>query len=202
MTIDKPTEQSTLLNVCCQLGRTHDGSFALIIPPSRGLTPAFEGMFAQEDYARGGVADDFSTGKPKLTLDQELKSDSSGTVIFPTPAGTTWEDIKIQFRDNHTVTVWARDETHRYTYGEMGMMSKKDKMPTKQWRWLLEFADSHGNINWENKSSEHRLKKQKQLLSKRLRKFFHLKGDPIYWDKTAGAYCCRFQILPEGAVDG
>ncbi|MCK5880006.1 MAG: hypothetical protein KAH24_09500, partial [Holophagae bacterium] len=140
--------------------------------------------------------------KSELTLVPEPKPDSSGTVIFPIPAGTTWEDIKIQFRDNHMVTIWARDETHRYTYGEMGMMSKKDKLPTKQWRWLLEFADSYGYINWENKSSKHRLKKQKQLLSKRLRKFFQLKGDPIYWDKTEGAYCCRFQILPEGAVDG
>ena len=161
-----------------------------------------EGIFIQKDYAQGGQAADYSVDTSVLSQGQKSKSDSRGAVLFPTPEEITWEDIKIQFRDNHTVTVWAGNEVHRYTYGEMGMMSKKDKMPTKQWRWLLEFADSRGNINWNNKSSGHRLKKQKQLLSKRLRKFFQLKGDPIYWDKTAGAYCCRFQILPEGAVDG
>jgi len=202
MTIKNPTEQSALLNICCQLGRTHDGSLALIIPTCADLIPALEGLFVQKDSTQGGQLADCSINKPELTLVPEPKPDSSGTVIFPTPAGTTWEDIKIQFRDNHTVTVWAGDKIHRYTYGEMGMMSKKDKLPTKQWRWLLDFADSRGQINWKTKYSGHSLKKQKQLLSKRLRKFFQLKDDPIFWDKTAGAYCCRFQILPEGDVDG
>jgi hypothetical protein len=196
MTRNKPIEQSALLNVCCQLGRTKDGSLALIIPTCTEVIPAMEGIFD------GGQATACSINKPGIFPDQEPNSDSNGSVFFPTPKETAWEDIKIQFRDNHTVTVWAGNEVHRYTYGEMGMMSKKDKLPTKQWNRLLDFADSHGAIDWKNKSSEHRLKKQKQLLSKRLRKFFQLKGDPIYWDKTAGAYCCRFQILPEGAVDG
>jgi len=31
-------------------------------------------------------------------------------VHFPTPDGTRWSDIKIQFRNGHTVTIWAGNQ--------------------------------------------------------------------------------------------
>jgi hypothetical protein len=34
---------------------------------------------------------------------------SGGMGHFPTPDGTSWTDIKIQFRNGHTVTIWAGD---------------------------------------------------------------------------------------------
>ena len=206
--------ESALLDACRQLCHTHDGSFALIVPSRNGLTPAIEELLTRKQCALSVLAEDFTFSKSALTSTKEAgiilnplllqvpEANSGGTAFFPTPEGTTWEDIKIQFRDNHTVTVWAGDETHRYTYGEMGMISKKDKNPTVQWTWLQGFAVSHGEINWGNKHSAHSLKKQKQILSKRLREFFRLEDDPIVWDKSSGTYCCRFTILPEGAVDG
>lgn len=206
--------ESALLDVCRQLCHTQKGSFALFISSRSGLTSAIEGLLAQKKCALGVLAEDFSTSKSTLTpnrkpgeifeplLKQVPEADSGGILFFPTPEGVTWEDIKIQFRDNYTVTIWAGEETKMCTHGEMGMISKKDKKPTVQWTWLQGFAASHGEINWGSKHSAHSLKKQKQLLSKRLREFFRLEDDPIVWDKSSGTYCCRFTILPEGAVDG
>jgi hypothetical protein len=203
-----------MLDVCRQLCHTVDSSFALIIPSRRALSPVIEEMLEQKHCTLCVLTEDFTPDKSALKpnrepeelfealLKQVPEADSGGLLFFPTPAGITWEDIKIQFRDNHTVTVWAGNETRRFTYGEMGMISKKDKNPTVQWTWLQGFAVSHGEINWGNKHSAHSLKKQKQLLSSRLREFFRLDDDPIVWDKSSGTYCCRFTILPEGAVDG
>jgi hypothetical protein len=207
-------DERALLDACRQLCHSSKNSFALITPTRRALTPAIEALLAQKNCALSVLTDDFSIQKSTIKpvrapeeifaslLKQIPEADSGGLLFFPTPAGITWEEIKIQFRDNHTVTIWAGEETHRYTYGEMGMISKKDKNPTVQWTWLQGFAVSHGEINWGNKHSAHSLKKQKQLLSNRLREFFRLEDDPIIWDKISGTYCCRFRILPEGAVDG
>ncbi|MEE9369149.1 MAG: hypothetical protein V3V05_09875 [Pontiella sp.] len=151
-------------------------------------------MIVEKMMTRMGNSSGFDEG---ITPSQ---SKESNCTFFPTPPGTTWEDIKIQFRDNHKVTIWAGEETHMYTYGEMGMMSQKDKKPTKQWVWLDGFAQSNGKIDWKNRMADHALKKQKHELSKRLRNFFRIEDDPIVWDQ--GCYYCRFKILPEGAVDG
>jgi len=206
--------ERALLDVSRQLSHTQDGSFALIIPSRRGVTPAIEKLLAQKKCALSVLAEDFCIDKSTLTanrkpeiifkplLDQVPVADSGGPELFLTPEGTTWEDVKIQFRDNHTVTVWAGDKTGLYTYSDMGMGAKNSKRPTKQWAWLEGFAVSNGEIDWSNRLAEHTLKKQKQELSKRLREFFRIEGDPIEWDKHSKTYRCRFRILPEGAVDG
>ena len=205
--------ESALLDVCRQLCHTQDGSFALFISSRRGLTPAIEGLLAQKKCSLTVLAEDFSLSKSTLTpsqkpdvifaplLKQVPEADSGGTVFFSTPEGCTWEDIKIQFRDNHTVTVWAGGKTGRYTYSDMGMGTKNSKKPTKQWIAFMAFAGAQGEIDWNNELAETNLKSQKAALSKRLRKFFHMEGDPIYWDKSSGTYCCRFKILSEGTDD-
>ena len=206
--------ESALLDVCRQLCHTQDASFALIIPSRSGLTPAVEDLLATKQCALSVLAEDFTFSKSALSPNREPsvilnplllqvpEADSGGPEFFPTPEGTSWEDVKIQFRDNHTVTVWAGEKTGLYTYSDMGMGAKNSKRPTKQWAWLEGFAVSNGEIDWSNRLAAHTLKKQKQELSKRLRDFFRIEGDPIEWDKHSKTYRCRFKILPEGAVDG
>lgn len=206
-------EERALLDACRQLCFTQDDSFALIVPSRKALTPAIEELLGRKQCVMSVLAEDFILDKAALKpnrnpdvifkplLNQVPDADSGGTVFFPTPTGTTWEDIKIQFRDNHTVTVWAAGKTGRYTYEAMGMSTKNSKKPTKQWFAFLAFAGAHGEIDWNNELSATNLKSQKAALSKRLRAFFHLEDDPIYWDKSCGAYRCRFIILTEGADD-
>lgn len=124
-------------------------------------------------------------------LHEEIpKPGSGGMVHFPTPDGIRWSDITIQFRNGHTVTIWAGGQSGRYTYYQMGMYSKKNGDRTVQWKLLLAFADSRGEIDWSSQFATDKLKKQKQELSRRLREFFRLQEDPIEWVK--GEKCYRF----------
>ena len=82
-----------------------------------------------------------------MTMLRFLKSGSGGMVHFPTPDGIRWYDIKIQFRNGHTVTIWAGGQSGRCTYYQMGMYSKKNGDRTVQWEFLKVFANSRGEIN-------------------------------------------------------
>jgi len=180
-------------------------------PTRLHLSPTVETLLAQKDSLFIALNEDLYLGDAPRFLTRRDRSeifapligqvpepDSGGTVFFPTPPGTTWPQIKIQFRDGHTVTIWAGEKTGRYSYGEMGMLNRKNNKPTVQWRWLEGFANSHGEIDWKNKYSAVTLKKQKQELSKRLRAFFRIEDDPIEWIKGTKTYRCKFRILPEG----
>jgi len=141
---------------------------------------------------------DKQAAKQKENIAEDSQKEKT-TECFPTPDGTRWSDIKIQFRNGHTVTIWAGGQSGRYTYYQMGMYSKKNGDCTVQWKLLEAFANSRGEIDWSSPLATDKLKKQKQELSRRLREFFRLKEDPIEWVKGEKCYRCRFRILPEGA---
>ncbi|WP_197904712.1 hypothetical protein [Desulfosarcina alkanivorans] len=141
---------------------------------------------------------DKQAAKQKKNITEGSQKEKT-TECFPTPDGTRWSDIKIQFRNGHTVTIWAGGQSGRYTYYQMGMYSKKNGDCTVQWKLLEAFANSRGEIDWRSPLATDKLKKQKQELSRRLREFFRLKEDPIEWVKGEKCYRCRFRILPEGA---
>jgi hypothetical protein len=121
--------------------------------------------------------------------------------IFPTPEGINWEQITIKFIDGHTVSVSAGDVKKVCNYTQMEMVNRKNADFTKQWELLLSFAKSRGEIGWRSSHADAKVKKQKQVLSKRLRAFFRLDDDPIEWVKGEKVYRCRFRILPEDADD-
>ena len=130
-----------------------------------------------------------------------LEGKTDFKVFFPTPKGTTWENIKIRFFDGHTVTIWAGDQVGRFNYTQMGMANKKNGNFSKQWELLTLFAKGRGRFDWASSEADFSWKKQKEQLSKRLSEFFHLRDDPIKWEKEDKAYRCRFRILPEGEED-
>ncbi|HOD64940.1 MAG TPA: hypothetical protein PKO04_11800, partial [Smithellaceae bacterium] len=113
--------------------------FVLIAPTRLHLSPAVETLLAQKDSLFIALNEDLYLGDAPRFLTRRDKTeifapligqvpepDSGGTVFFPTPPGTTWLQIKIQFRDGHTVTIWAGDQSGRYTYTQMGMASRKN----------------------------------------------------------------------------
>lgn len=122
-------------------------------------------------------------------------------VHFDTPAGISWSGITIKFVDGHRVSIKAGDSRGTFDFSKMGMASTKNSEPTKQWELLRAFAESYGQIDWQNRFASDKLKKQKQELSKRLREFFRLEDDPIEWIKGEKTYRCRFKVLPDNADD-
>jgi hypothetical protein len=120
-------------------------------------------------------------------------------VHFSTPAGAGWGDLAIRFvyGDSHSVSIRLSHIAKRYTCAQMGMASKRNGLPTKQWTVLQAFAQKRGRIGWKDQQAHRKLEKQKQELCKRLRAFFRIDGDPIVWDTQAKCYRCQFTIAPE-----
>ena len=118
--------------------------------------------------------------------------------FFPTPPEATWGDVAIRFRDGHTVSIQVKSKRRVCNYTQMGMANLKNGDPTSQWKLLEGLANSHGQIDWHSRYAALNVKKQKQELSKRLRKFFRIDADPIEWVKDTKSYKCRFEILPIG----
>ena len=203
-----------LLEVVKNICLLHGDPFVLLAPTRRRLSPSAEQILAQRNAVFLALDEEMPFDEQgclqvRRTPDELFaplhekipESGSGGMVHFPTPDGTRWSDIKIQFRNGHTVTIWAGGQSGRYTYYQMGMYSKKNGDRTVQWKLLEAFANSRGEIDWSSPFATDKLKKQKQELSRRLREFFRLKEDPIEWVKGEKCYRCRFQILPEGAED-
>ncbi len=209
-------DQDELLEVAKTLCLLHADPFVLLTLTRRRLSPPTEQMLAQRNAIflaleeempfdeQGGLQVRRTPDELFAPLHEEVPEPGSGGMVhFPTPDGTRWSDIKIQFRNGHTVTIWAGGQSGRYTYYQMGMYSKKNGDQTKQWTLLLDFAENRGEIdkNSRKETPYHLLKKRKQELSKCLREFFRLKEDPIEWIKDEKCYRCHFTILPEGVDD-
>jgi len=206
-------DQDELLEVAKTLCLLHADPFVLLTLTRRRLSPPTEQMLAQRNAIflaleeempfdeQGGLQVRRTPDELFAPLHEEVPEPGSGGMVhFPTPDGTSWTDIKIQFRDGHTVTVWAGDASGKFNFSQMGM-AKNNGDRTKQWELLLAFANSRGEIDWSSPFATDKLKKQKQELSRRLREFFRLKEDPIEWVKGEKCYRCRFRILPEGAEE-
>lgn len=204
--------QDELLEIVKNLCLLHADPFVLLSPTRRRLSPPAEQMLAQRKAIflalenempfneHGGLQVHRTPDDLFAPLHEDIPEPGSGGMVhFPTPDGIKWSDIKIQFRNGHTVTIWAGGQSGRYTYYQMGMYSKKNGDRTLQWKLLEAFAASRGEIDWSSLVANNKLKKQKQELSKCLREFFRLQEDPIEWVKGEKSYRCRFRILPEGA---
>jgi len=209
-------DSDELLEVVRNICLLHGDPFVLLAPTRRRLSPPAEQILAQRNAVFLALEEEMPFDEKGCLqvcrtpdelfapLHEKVPEPGAGGMVhFPTPAGTRWSDIKIQFRDGFTVTVWAGEESGRYNYTQMGMANKRNGEATKQWTLLLDFAENRGEIdkNSPKETPYHFLKKRKQELSRCLREFFRLDEDPIEWVKDEKCYRCRFRILPESADD-
>jgi hypothetical protein len=119
------------------------------------------------------------------------------------PSDLRWEEISIQFLNEHEVIVKARNETLQTTYEVMGFQDEKKKLPNKQWVLLRLLAVRNGEMSWKNNSNLslkdiNKLKKQKQSLSEALKAFFQINdSEPFHDYKTEKAYKIKLVLAPE-----
>jgi len=222
------------LNRICLLYETQ---FAIITPTDQYYCPEIEQLLAAKEAIvltlDGEITFD---DKGKLTANRELtdifasfhatipEPGSGDQEQFPTPTGTTWEAITIEFVDGHTVSIRTGDLHRQYDYGQMGMRNKTNNTPDRHWALLHKFAENRGVIGFapisdaEMKSSlsqldrrvdtesggfsiknapDKAIKKHKQGLSKALRAFFNLPDAPIQWIAKESCYRCRFILGPK-----
>ncbi|MDI6809814.1 MAG: hypothetical protein QME66_12695 [Candidatus Eisenbacteria bacterium] len=118
------------------------------------------------------------------------------------PPGLKWEEITIRFLDGHEVILQIRGKNYHATFELMGFQDKRkkkfeDMTPNRQWELLRELAENGGEISWANKAANLKLKKQKQQLTKRLKRYFGIKEDPFYDYWKERSYRIRLRLVPE-----
>lgn len=125
-----------------------------------------------------------------------LPEQAQPPVTFPTPAGVKWPEVRMQFIDGHTLRASVRGESHVYTFSQMGMVDSRSGNPDKQWELLHTLADEAGSLTWDSRGADPKRKKQKELLSKTLRRFFGIDAEPFKYKKGEG-WTAQFVILAE-----
>lgn len=120
-----------------------------------------------------------------------------GSVNFPTPEGAKWEDVRINFRDGHTILIRVKGVSGTYNYTQMGMVRKNTASQTLQWELLRDFADGHGTLDWNSPRASRQNQKRKERLSKDLQRFFRIQGDPFTLTKDGRGWESRFVIFPD-----
>ena len=119
------------------------------------------------------------------------------------PADTKWNDITVQFLNEHEVIIKAKNLTYQTNYEEMGFQDEKKKLPNKQWQFLKLLAFKNGEISWENNrdlslQQINSIKKQKQLLTEALKAYFQIYDDEPFCDyKKEKAYKIKLNLTPE-----
>jgi len=123
------------------------------------------------------------------------RAESSPPEFFPTPAGTRWPDVRLRFLDGETLSIGIGDVMATRNYTQLGMASRRNGRPTRQWELLRIFANGHGTLDWSSREADRRHQKQKELLSKRLRRVFRIDEDPF---AIAGnGWQTRFTLTPD-----
>lgn len=102
---------------------------------------------------------------------------------YKIPAGTTWQNIYIQFKNPEMVTILVAGRTHETTFADMGFADKRDFTPNEQWLLFSILAKNNGSLSAGHPDAKDKYKKQKQLLSDTLKSYFSLDTDPF---KTYG----------------
>lgn len=116
---------------------------------------------------------------------------------FPTPPRSTWRDVRIRFVDGETVIVSVSSVTQRYLFGEMRMGHSRSKKPTVLWTLLRNLASANGTLTWSDHGSSRKVPKNIERLSRLLRAFFSISGDPIPYDASVKGYRTAFSIEPD-----
>jgi hypothetical protein len=90
---------------------------------------------------------------------------------FPTPPGTSWNNVTIRFIDGHQLDIRARSQRGVFDYAHMGMSRANADEPTVQWR--------------------------RERLAGHLQGFFGIDDDPFEDLPGRRGFKARFVIVPE-----
>ncbi len=112
------------------------------------------------------------------------------------PALTTWTELEIIVPDHHIIKfrIAGSKKLWHADYRQLDCENAKTHLPDNQWDMLFKLAEGNGQIAWGDKHASYSLKKTKQLLSDRLKKFFKLKDDPFCIYREVKAYKTKFSI--------
>lgn len=123
---------------------------------------------------------------------RDVASSPRSAPRFPLPEGARWEDITFYYVDGHRLGVQrgAGGASQLVAYSDVGMMSRKDREPTRAWQILCEICHQ-GTCK---PASYHADKAQISALRAALRRLFGLAGDP-FLPFDGEAWRPRFRVV-------
>jgi hypothetical protein len=113
---------------------------------------------------------------------------------FPTPATASWEQVIMEFHADEVMLIKCGSAFKRVEPEHLGMKNRKSGKPTLQWTLLRTLAKTDGIIPLQSPKDHDRVKKQKSELSKKLKAYFQLPGDPIEWKHGKYLWEAAFRI--------
>jgi len=127
------------------------------------------------------------------------------------PPDTKWEHIFLKFIDNESIEITGRDKYIRVaTFREMGFENRKKsgRPPSALWHFLYALALTRGTLSWDILKEKVKkpdliykslqtARKNKQLVSDKLKLFFNIDDDPIVYNRKEKIYQTKFSILPQ-----
>lgn len=129
----------------------------------------------------------------KKYLDSQIKR-------FPTPDGTTWDEIEIELVSDNSIRVRLGEMTKCFTGLEIGFKDwRKGDLPDMQWELLKIFAQKNGEISLRTISYEPGKHKPVQALNKKLRSFFGIDSNPINRYSKKSGWTTKFKISDKSA---
>ncbi len=140
---------------------------------------------------------------------QENNEAKKEIVPLDIPPKTNWEDIEIRFLNGDDIKVLAHGKFIETVSSEgLGCVNSKNGSPDKQWSLLQKLSTDEGKLDIiigrdiKSMRENEKMRKQKEILSRRLKKLFEIESDPIPFDEVRKIYMTRFKILPEGDLRG
>jgi hypothetical protein len=122
------------------------------------------------------------------------------THAFPTPAGTTWEQVSLTVDDLHVV-VRVGNHSQQFGFADAGFENKRKKGSTDElWTLLNLFARQGGVLGTGDHitTKPGKLKQKVSKLRDRLQALVALDNDPFHPNTTGQPYRTRFTIRRAG----
>ena len=117
---------------------------------------------------------------------------------FPTPPGTSWNNVVIRFINGHEVEPRVSGRTNGvYSYAHMGMAKTNKDEPTVQWDLFRSLADDHGEFPWPRTVDRRTMQKRRERLAGHLQGFFGIDDDPFEDLPGRRGFKTKFVIVPE-----
>jgi len=128
---------------------------------------------------------------------QEININATKKFPYKLPPNISWNDIVIKFLDGHNIQIVAGKQVYKANYKEMGFDDSRQLKPNLQWSLLKTLSENNGGISWKEGNAKNNVKKQKQLLSTKLKNYFNIESKPFYSYKKQLGYQIKITLVPE-----
>ena len=130
--------------------------------------------------------------------ERQVKATTERKSIFPSPRGTPWEDVTIDFIEEVKIKVEARGNVDEYFYDKIGFGNNRDGKPTKLWGLFRNLAMLNGCASADDLTTEEiqrkNISKYISDLRKKLIALMGIKGDPFFDVAEASNYHTKFAL--------